>query len=70
MLITVPNNSAYESLNDCDLIAITKNDKFIGYATVFSKGLDIIVLDVDKKIYKILNELISEDIPFDFNISV
>ena len=70
MLISVPNSPDYTGLNEGDLIALTKDDRFIGYAKVFSITSDNIILDADKKIWKTFNELIGESIPFDFDIKV
>lgn len=68
MLITVPNKAKYEHLKEGDIIALTENDRFLGYATVYSKASDTLILDADKKIWQTLFMLISEDIPFSFDI--
>ncbi|NJD03875.1 MAG: hypothetical protein FIA99_15030 [Ruminiclostridium sp.] len=70
MLLNVPNNPDYIGLNEGDLIALTKDDKFIGYAKIFSITSRYIILDADKKIWKVFNELIGESIPFDFDIKI
>lgn len=70
MLLSVPSSPDYSSLTEGDLIALTRDDKFIGYATVHIKLDSTIVLDADKKVVKAFNELIGEDIPFSFDISV
>lgn len=68
MLMTLPNSSDFERYSDGDIIAITKNSKFIGYASVYSKLFNTVILDVDKNIWKLFNELVLECIPFDFNL--
>lgn len=68
MLITVPNKEKYAHLKEGDIIALTQNDSFLGYATVYSKASETIILDTDKKIWQTLYRLISEDIPFSFDI--
>lgn len=70
MLLSVPNSPNYSNLAEGDLIALTKDDKFIGYAIVHIKLDSTIVLDADKKVVKAFNELIGEDIPFSFNIDI
>ncbi|MCX8129468.1 MAG: hypothetical protein N3I35_05130 [Clostridia bacterium] len=70
MLISVPNNPGYTGLKESDLIALTKNDRFIGYATVFSITPSQIILSADKQVCRTFNELIGEAIPFDFDIKV
>ncbi|KNY28659.1 hypothetical protein [Pseudobacteroides cellulosolvens] len=68
MLMTLPNSSDFDRYSEGDIIAITKNSKFIGYASVYSKLLNNVILDVDKNIWKLFNELVLECIPFDFNL--
>ncbi len=70
MLISIPDSFHYNGLAEGDLIALKKNDSFIGYAIVYSKISGDIILDVDKKIWKAFNELIGESIPFSFDIEV
>ncbi|RCX09889.1 hypothetical protein DFR58_13328 [Anaerobacterium chartisolvens] len=70
MLISVPDSFHYSSLTEGDLIALKRNDSFIGYAVVYSKISGDIILDVDKKIWRAFNELLGESIPFTFDIEV
>lgn len=49
-----------------DLIALTRDDKFIGYGKVIAILEEYILVDIDKKASKSLNELFYEKIPFNF----
>jgi hypothetical protein len=68
MLMTLPNSQDFQKYKDGDIIAITKNSKFIGYAIIYSKLLNTVILDVDKNTCKLFNELIDECIPFNFSL--
>ncbi|QNU67461.1 hypothetical protein EHE19_002725 [Ruminiclostridium herbifermentans] len=49
-----------------DLIAITRDDKFIGYGKVIAILEEYVLVDIDKKASKSLFEIFSEEIPYDF----
>lgn len=49
-----------------DLIAITRDDKFIGYGKVIAVLEEHVLVDVDAKASKSLFEIFSEEIPCDF----
>ncbi|TYQ16795.1 UNVERIFIED_CONTAM: hypothetical protein Cloal_3368 [Acetivibrio alkalicellulosi] len=66
MLITFPRPEGL--LNEGDLIAITKNDKHMGYGTVKIILEDKVLIDVDNKVKKVFTELYGELIPHDLDI--
>ena len=49
-----------------DLIAITRDDKFIGYGKVIAILEEYVLVDIDKKASKSLYEIFCEEIPYDF----
>lgn len=49
-----------------DLIAITRDDKLIGYGKVIALLEEHVLVDIDEKASKSLFEIFSEDIPCDF----
>ena len=49
-----------------DLIAITKDDKFIGYGKVIALLDEYVLVDIDKNASKSLLEISCENIPHDF----
>lgn len=49
-----------------DLIAITKDDKFIGYGKVVALLDEYVLVDIDKNASKSLLEISCENIPYDF----
>jgi hypothetical protein len=49
-----------------DLIAITRDDKFIGYGKVIAVLEEHVLVDVDANASKSLFEIFSEEIPCDF----
>jgi hypothetical protein len=55
-----------EFIQQDDLIAITRDDKFIGYGKVIAVLEDNVLVDVDEKASKSLFEIFSEKIPCDF----
>lgn len=65
MLITLPIS---KEVKENDLLALTKNDKFIGYGVVKTILNENIILDVDKKVGQMFNELDGEQIPYNFKI--
>lgn len=65
MLMCIPNNSNVE-VND--FIAITKNDKFIGYMTIKEKLNDTMLVDADKAVIQMMTEVQMEEIPYVLDI--
>jgi hypothetical protein len=65
MIITVPKSN---NVRQDDLIALTEDEKFLGYATVQCIMNETMILKVDNKI-KRFNELIGEDIKFSVDIN-
>ncbi|MCX7923596.1 MAG: hypothetical protein N3B21_16530 [Clostridia bacterium] len=66
MIVTFPKaKNVYEG----DLIALTKNDKFIGYGEVLVVLKDAVLVKVDKSTGKVFNEIYGEDIPCDMEIT-
>lgn len=65
MLITLPIS---KEVKENDLLALTKDDKFIGYGVVKTILNENIILDVDKKVGQMFNELDGEQIPYNFKI--
>lgn len=51
-----------------DLIAITRDDKFIGYGKVVALLNNHVLVDVDRKASKSLFEILSEDIAYNFSL--
>jgi hypothetical protein len=51
-----------------DLIAITRDDKFIGYGKVIALLSNHVLVDVDQKASKSLFEILSEDIAYNFSL--
>lgn len=49
-----------------DKIAITRDDRFIGYGKVIALLEDHVLVDVDENASKCLFEIFSENIPCDF----
>jgi len=49
-----------------DLIAITRDDKFIGYGKVIAMLDEHVLVDIDAKASKSLYEISSENIAYDF----
>jgi hypothetical protein len=49
-----------------DLIAITRDDRFIGYGKVIAILDEHVLVDIDKAASKSLFEILSENIPYDF----
>ncbi len=64
MIITVPKSN---NVKQDDLIALTEDGKFLGYATVQCIMNDSMLLNVDNKIKRFF-ELIGEDIKFSVEI--
>ncbi|MHB8062860.1 MAG: hypothetical protein ACYDG2_09545 [Ruminiclostridium sp.] len=64
MVILLPKSSI---LKKDDVIALTNNDIFIGYGTVFDILDELVLVKIDKKTSKLFNELFGEDIPFSFS---
>lgn len=65
MLAYLPNNS---NVKVNDYIAITKNDKFIGYMTIKEKMNDTMLVDADNAVIQMMNELQMEEIPYSLEI--
>ena len=51
-----------------DLIAITRDDKFIGYGKVIALLNNRVLVDIDSKASKSLFEILSEDIAYNFSL--
>lgn len=66
MIITIPKPK--RKLLDGDLVALTKEGKFIGYGTVEAVLDSFVMLDIDKRVHKLMNELFGESIPFSLEI--
>ena len=49
-----------------DQIAITRDDKLIGYGKVIALLDEHVLVDIDEKASKSLYEILSEDIAYDF----
>lgn len=65
MLICLPNNP---NVKVNDYIAITKNDKFVGYMTIKEKMNDLMLVDANKAIVQMMNNLQMEKIPYSLEI--
>lgn len=68
MIITLPR-SAQRALSEGDLIALTKDSRFIGYGEILTILDSTVMIDVDKRAAKVLNEIFDELIPFSIEIS-
>ncbi|PYG88220.1 hypothetical protein LY28_01560 [Ruminiclostridium sufflavum DSM 19573] len=55
-----------EFIKQDDLIAITRDGRFIGYGKVTAILEKHVLVDIDKAASKSLFEIFSEDIPYDF----
>ncbi|MCX7747981.1 MAG: hypothetical protein N2645_14020 [Clostridia bacterium] len=66
MIITFPKS---KNLTEGDLIALTKNNKFIGYGEVMAVLKESILVNVDKSASKVFNEIFYENIPYNFEIA-
>lgn len=65
MLLKIPPNV---NMEEGSIIALTKNDIFIGYAEVIMSTNEALMLSVDKKAIKTFNELFGEQIPFSIDL--
>jgi hypothetical protein len=65
MLIYLPNNP---NAKVNDYIAICNNDKFIGYVTIKEKMNELMLVDADKAIVQMMNNLQMEEIPYSLDI--
>ncbi len=65
MLLKIPPNV---NMEEGSIIALTKNDIFIGYAEVIMSTNEALMLSVDKKAIKTFNELFGEQIPFTIDL--
>ncbi len=65
MILKIPPNL---SMEEGSIIALTKNDIFIGYAEVIMSTNEALMLSVDKKAIKTFNELFGEQIPFTIDL--
>lgn len=55
-----------EFIQQDDQIAITRDDKLIGYGKVIAILEEHVLVDIDDKASKSLFEVLSENIPYDF----
>ncbi len=65
MILKIPPNV---SMPEGSLIALTKNDIFIGYAEVILSTNEALMLRVDNRAIKTFNELFGEQIPFTIDL--
>ena len=65
MILKIPPNV---SMPEGSLIALTKNDIFIGYAEVILSTNEALMLRVDNRTIKTFNELFGEQIPFTIDL--
>mgnify|MGYP001416683417 CR=1 FL=1 len=65
MLMYLENNN---NVQVEDLIAITNNDEFIGYMTIKEKMKDIMLVDTDRAVVEMMNNLEMEEIPYSLDI--
>lgn len=65
MLMYLKNNN---NVQVEDFIAVTKNDEFVGYMTIQEKMDELMLVDADKAIVQMMNELQGEDIPYTLDI--
>ena len=68
MLISVSHKPKYNKLAEGDLIALTKDSSFIGYAKIFIKLETVIILKVDMRAEKFFTKLINKQISCDFDM--
>ena len=67
MLIGFPK-SKKKKMSEGDLIALTKNGRFVGFATVKVELEDRLLVEVDKAAERTFNELYGENISFSLEI--
>ncbi|AEY64973.1 hypothetical protein [Clostridium sp. BNL1100] len=65
MILKIPPNV---NMAEGSIIALTKDDIFIGYAEVIMSTNEALMLSVDKKAIKTFNELFGEQIPFTIDL--
>lgn len=65
MIIKLPPNT---DMTEGSLIALTKNNVFIGYAEILMSTAENILLSIDSKAAKTFNELFGEQIPFTIDL--
>ncbi len=65
MILKIPPNP---NMAEGSIIALTKNDIFIGYAEVIMSTNEALMLSVGKKAIKTFNELFGEQIPFTIDL--
>jgi aromatic ring-opening dioxygenase LigB subunit len=65
MLICIQNDP---NVKVDDYIAVTKNDRFIGYMTIKEKMNESMLVDADKEVVQMMNELQCKDIPYSLEI--
>ncbi|EGD47926.1 hypothetical protein Cpap_2611 [Ruminiclostridium papyrosolvens DSM 2782] len=65
MILKIPPNA---NMEEGSIIALTKNDIFIGYAEVIMSTNEALMLSVDNKAIKTFNELFGEQIPFTIDL--
>ncbi|WP_024831899.1 hypothetical protein [Ruminiclostridium josui] len=65
MILKIPPNT---NMTEGSIIALTKNNIFIGYAEVIMSTNEALLLSVDKKAVKTFNELFGEQIPFTIDL--
>lgn len=70
MIISLANTQSTKKLSEGDLIALTKNDKFIGYGQIITLLSDRVLLKLDNRASKTFNEIYFEDLPYDFQIEL
>lgn len=62
------DKSKFEDYKVDDVIALTKDDKFISYATVVDILETQMIIDIDRKIIQMINELDGEAINYSLTI--
>lgn len=62
MIIRFPNAPA-KNIREGDLIAITRDDRFVGYGQIVTILEEWVLVDVDKNAGKTFNEIFGEAIP-------
>ncbi|EPR11836.1 hypothetical protein [Ruminiclostridium papyrosolvens] len=65
MILKIPPNV---NMAEGSIIALTKDDIFIGYAEIIMSTNEALMLSVDKKAIKTFNELFGEQIPFTIDL--
>lgn len=65
MILKIPPNV---NMAEGSIIALTKNDIFIGYGEIIMSTNEAIMLSVDNKAIKTFNELFGEQIPFTIDL--